>query len=787
MEGSLNLEQQRKRAKDLRRAHRDSNIEAAVRIARHLPRARNQSVQRVLASTFTLSEAQFVVAREAGFSSWPKMKHHIEQLELHKDIGEQIIQAALGGEDNAVRGALLRDAGVTHRSIHVAAAVADIEAAFAQLDEDPSLTNRQGGKRNWTPLLYLCCSRYRRTDYEVTNARLRIARRLIELGADVNAAGLELGYTAPHVNQMFDEHEWRPIDGAAGRLANVELVRLLLEKGADLNVTYETVSQAVRGGDMEVLRLLLENGPPDWWQVGWALKACAVLDRADMARTLMSYLRRSRIPETALLEAIRLQRGPELIDILVDGDDDHPQIKSARRRVYRAAMRYNHGPALEVLRRRGTDDPLVTGVDRVIFACMHPDHAKLRRFLAASSYSKAALQDEDHRMLAWAVRSRRYEAARLLLEAGLDPNVADRDGETPLHLAVRSNALETVDALLQAGALTDARNFNAETPLDLAVAHADENARDQLTRRLLDTGAHPVHEGSKLDAEEMNVMFERAADAVVFGDLDTLRELLDEEPQLVHVRSPRPHRATLLHYCGANGTEDPRQRTPANAPAIAQLLIDRGADVNATCNLYGGGATTMGLLLTSIHPVRAGLRTALAETLLKATASIEIVGAASLGRLDLVKNFISATPAEIQSAFMSACEFGQTAVVEFLLERGVRLHAQDGNGQTGLHAAALAGHLDTVKLLLERHAPLELQNVWGGTVLGNTLWAAIHHDPHVDYVPIVKILVEAGARVAPEFLLWWRQQNPLVPSAKPPIEKLLSRGQIDPGTGAGHH
>src|SRR6185295_18811403 len=117
----LNLEQQRKRAKDLRRAHRDSNIEAAVRIARHLPRARNQSPERVLASTFTLSEAQFVVAREAGFSSWPKMKHHIEQLALsHKDIGESIIEAALAGEDNAVRGALLRDAGAPHRSIHVA-------------------------------------------------------------------------------------------------------------------------------------------------------------------------------------------------------------------------------------------------------------------------------------------------------------------------------------------------------------------------------------------------------------------------------------------------------------------------------------------------------------------------------------------------------------------------------------------------------------------------------------------------------------------------------------------
>jgi ankyrin repeat protein len=691
---------------------------------------------------------------------------------------ETIIEAALSGNDNDVQSWLLHDAGIPQRSIHVAAAIADAAAAFAQIEADPSLTNSRGGKRNWTPLLYLCCSRYRRTDSEAADARLRIAIRLIELGADVNAAGLELGYTSPHVNQMFDEHEWRPIDGAAGRLANIELVRLLLDKGADLNITYETLSQAVRGANVDVLNLLLKAGPQDWWQVGWALKACAVLDRPDMARILMSHLRRPRIPETALLEAIRLQRGPGLIDILLGDGGNHSQTQSVWRNIYRAALRYNHSAALEVLRRRGADESAVTDVDRVIAACMNADRAEMRRLLVESSYTKTALQGEDHRMLPWAVRTRRFDAVDLLLEAGLNPNVPDRDGETPLHLAVKSNASQVVDALLQAGALLDVRNFDLETPLDLAVAHVDVKARDVLTSRLVKAGAHPLHDEIQLDTEERNLLFERAADAVVFGDLDKLRELLDEEPLLVHMRSPRPHRATLLHYCGGNGTEDPRQRTPANAPAIAKLLLDRGADVNATCNLYGGGATTMGLLLTSIHPLRAGLRTAMAETLLNAMATIDIVGAASLGRLDLVRKFVNPTKAEIQSAFMSACEFGRTAVVEFLLDNGANLHAQDGNGQTGLHSAALGGHADTVKLLLERHAPLEVQNAWGGTVLGNVLWAAINHDPNVDYVPIVNMLVEAKARVEPEFLTWWRQQNPLVASAKSRIEELLRRALV---------
>jgi hypothetical protein len=42
--------------------------------------------------------------------------------------------------------------------------------------------------------------------------------------------------------------------------------------------------------------------------------------------------------------------------------------------------------------------------------------------------------------------------------------------------------------------------------------------------------------------------FETAADAVVGGDLDVLASLLQTHPGLIHARSARVHRATLLHY-----------------------------------------------------------------------------------------------------------------------------------------------------------------------------------------------------------------------------------------------
>src|SRR6266851_9114937 len=50
-------------------------------------------------------------------------------------------------------------------------------------------------------------------------------------------------------------------------------------------------------------------------------------------------------------------------------------------------------------------------------------------------------------------------------------------------------------------------------------------------------------------------LFEKAADAIISGDIQTLRRLLREQPHLVRARSAREHGATLLHYVSANGVE----------------------------------------------------------------------------------------------------------------------------------------------------------------------------------------------------------------------------------------
>jgi len=114
--------------------------------------------------------------------------------------------------------------------------------------------------------------------------------------------------------------------------------------------------------------------------------------------------------------------------------------------------------------------------------------------------------------------------------------------------------------------------------------------------------------------------FERCVDALLAGDRPAVAELLTTDLDLASARSHWGHRATLLHYLAANGVEIHRQRVPRNAPDLARLLLDSGADVAAQAHLYGAGRTTLGLLLSSSHPAHAGVTGELADVLRAAGA-----------------------------------------------------------------------------------------------------------------------------------------------------------------------
>lgn len=245
----------------------------------------------------------------------------------------------------------------------------------------------------------------------------------------------------------------------------------------------------------------------------------------------------------------------------------------------------------------------------------------------------------------------------------------------------------------------------------------------------------------------MSARFEEAVDAVVSGDAATLRALLREEPSLVHARSSREHHATLLNYIAANGVENERQRTPANAIEIATMLLDGGADVNAKADVYEGQWDTLGLLVSSVHPHAAGLQGVLAELLLdrgaemgnalltslafgyrdtaevlaRRGAPMDLAGAAGLGRVDEVRRLLPAADAETRHiAFALAAQHGHVEIVRLLLDAGEDPDRYNPRGyhahSTPMHQAAWAGHEDVVRLLVERGARTDLRDtIHGGT------------------------------------------------------------------------
>ena len=131
------LEQLRKQAKDLRDLARAGVPGALDLVAAHHPDG---------AHPVGLAGAQLVVARHYGFTSWARLKRHLEIIERYRRVPDEVAEPSppadeflalaclrYGGDDIPARweraARLLADQpGITRSSIHAVAAAAD-EAA----------------------------------------------------------------------------------------------------------------------------------------------------------------------------------------------------------------------------------------------------------------------------------------------------------------------------------------------------------------------------------------------------------------------------------------------------------------------------------------------------------------------------------------------------------------------------------------------------------------------------------------------------------------------------------
>jgi hypothetical protein len=192
------LDSFRRQARALQRAARSGDPDALARLARHHPRGVPGDP-----SGLRLSAAQFVVAREYGFASWPRLTRYLEVVAEHgwetklgttpaTGLAAEFCRLACltySREDGPGRWARARELLAEHPDlvtgdIWAAAAAARPEEVGRLLAEQPRRAAQRGGPLGWRPLYYLV---YSRLDPAVpAEPVLAVARLLLDAGADPN-------------------------------------------------------------------------------------------------------------------------------------------------------------------------------------------------------------------------------------------------------------------------------------------------------------------------------------------------------------------------------------------------------------------------------------------------------------------------------------------------------------------------------------------------------------------------------------------------------------------------
>jgi ankyrin repeat protein len=134
------------------------------------------------------------------------------------------------------------------------------------------------------------------------------------------------------------------------------------------------------------------------------------------------------------------------------------------------------------------------------------------------------------------------QVARLLIDAGADPNGRSPGDETPLHWAASSDDVEVAEALVEGGADIEAPGGSIGTPLGNAVGYCCWHVAGLLVAR-----------GARVD---------QPWHAAALGLVDRLAELLGDDP------APEEVSKAFWHACSG------AQRR------AAEYLLPRGADLN---------------------------------------------------------------------------------------------------------------------------------------------------------------------------------------------------------------
>ena len=480
------FESDRKRAKSLLHALREGDAKALKRLETHHPQFQQDREEPISPGDLRLADAQLVIAREYGLSSWPQLKLRIKQMtsSLAERLEAFLRQACQGSLDQAKR-MLEHDPSLARADLYAACATGDSQRVFALLGEDRKLASAPGGSLGWPPILYIAFSRFAGESEGHRRGMAKIAERLLDLGADPNSYCL------------FDPHDRRSripvLCGASGDSNQPAVTRLLLERGAEPNDA-ESIFHAAEAMNEECLELLLEHGAdvnadpnrygnrPIYFLFGYRQAHAGSQTILQGIRWLLEHgadpnRTSTEEEETALQMAVRNGWGEEAIKLLLDHGADVDVRRKDGKTAYQLAALYGNVEGATLLAEHGGEMALEAS-ELFLAECGAGNRESALLLLSENPDLVQRLTLEQQRVLPAAAGLPNDAAVRLLLEFGLPIDARDADGATALHIAAWSGYRSTVQILLAAGSSLETLDDTHEaTPLGW-VAHGSTWCRN---------------------------------------------------------------------------------------------------------------------------------------------------------------------------------------------------------------------------------------------------------------------------------------------------------------------
>src|SRR3569832_978804 len=225
-----NLEQFRKQAKELLKNRRSG--EMIQRIKKLHPRLRELRDEQL--ETLSLADAQWVIAREHGFESWPKFAGHIRQI-------------------------VSPDSDVARFELAAAAIVAGDSTALKRLlQEHPDLVRARSTRQLGAPLIhYVAANGVENFRQKTPRNIVDITRTLLSAGAQVDAVTAEYGGASTALGLAATSYH----PAKAG--VQLQLLDLLLNAGASVDGApggWNPLVAALHNGRGEAAAFLAQRG-----------------------------------------------------------------------------------------------------------------------------------------------------------------------------------------------------------------------------------------------------------------------------------------------------------------------------------------------------------------------------------------------------------------------------------------------------------------------------------------------------------------------------------------------